>query len=172
MEGFLALNGSSDALAAQDWLLQSLPQLDEESESASRASLLGNLIQITSSILVKVESNSDVEYLFSLVEALHPLLLALEEQTPAISKLKADISQLCQQWWLRKLPNAELLMPQLLPYLLMVSLEPEASHADVKRVYLLREAFDLFDFHDESMESVLELLMRAVVSPLYLKVFD
>ena len=167
----LCLDSLSDVLAAQDWLLQIFPLLDEESGSISIASLLEGLDQMVVSIQHKVESRSEVEYLFLLVDSLHSLLLAVERDTSAFSKLKSSISQVCQQWWLRKLPKAEFLMPQLLPYLLMVSLEPDASQADVKRVYMLREAFHLFDFHDESMESILDLLMRAMISPIYLKVF-
>ncbi|KAL0343499.1 UNVERIFIED_CONTAM: Condensin-2 complex subunit G2 [Sesamum angustifolium] len=40
---------------------------------------------------------------------------------------------------------------------------------DVHRVYTLREAFMLFDFEDESIEDLKHLLIRCVISPLYLK---
>jgi len=43
---------------------------------------------------------------------------------------------------------------------------------DVHRVYMLREAFTLFDFEDESIEDLRMLLMRCVVSPLYVKTED
>jgi len=40
---------------------------------------------------------------------------------------------------------------------------------DVRRVYALREAFTLFDFEDESIEDLKLLLIRCVISPVFLK---
>lgn len=39
----------------------------------------------------------------------------------------------------------------------------------VHRVYAMREAFMLFDFEDESIEDLKLLLLRSVITPLYLK---
>lgn len=41
---------------------------------------------------------------------------------------------------------------------------------DVRRVYALREAFTLFDYVDESIEDMRQLLVRCVIAPVYLKV--
>ncbi|KAK3040922.1 hypothetical protein RJ639_028796 [Escallonia herrerae] len=43
---------------------------------------------------------------------------------------------------------------------------------DVHRVYALREAFNLFDSEDDSIEDSKLLLIRCVISPLYLKMED
>lgn len=40
---------------------------------------------------------------------------------------------------------------------------------DVHKVYSLREAFNSFDFEDESIEDLKLLLIRCVIEPLYLK---
>lgn len=37
------------------------------------------------------------------------------------------------------------------------------------KVYMLREAFSLFDFKGESIEDLKLLLIRCVIAPLYLK---
>jgi len=65
----------------------------------------------------------------------------------------------------------ESLISQSLPFLLSRSLTLKKK-VDVHRVYMLREAFTLFDFEDESIEDLRMLLMRCVVSPLYVKTED
>lgn len=65
--------------------------------------------------------------------------------------------------------GAELLIPQLLPFLLLAALEPTARDADVKRLHAVRKALLLLDFNDESIESIRELLLRTVVQPAFLK---
>lgn len=69
------------------------------------------------------------------------------------------------------MPGRESLISQTLPFLLARSLTLKKK-VDVHRVYTLREAFALFDFDDESIEDLKLLLVRCVISPLYLKTED
>lgn len=87
------------------------------------------------------------------------------------SVLASEIESLCEEWWKENLPGRESLISQTLPFLLSRSLTLKKK-VDVHRVYMLREAFALFDFEDESIEDLKLLLIRCVISPLYLKTED
>lgn len=85
--------------------------------------------------------------------------------------LSSVIEGLCEEWWKENLPDRETLISQTLPFLLSRSLTLKKK-VDVHRVCVLREAFALFDFEDESIEDLRLLLVRSVISPLYLKTED
>ncbi|KAG4987735.1 hypothetical protein JHK84_030319 [Glycine max] len=75
---------------------------------------------------------------------------------------------LCEEWWKENLAGRESLISQSHPFLLSRSLTLKKK-VDVHRVCVLREAFALFDFDDESIEDLKLLLVRCLISPLYLK---
>ncbi|XP_050384495.1 uncharacterized protein LOC126801086 isoform X2 [Argentina anserina] len=102
--------------------------------------------------------------LFPGVQLLHDNLIILESDSTLVS----SIVNLCELWWKEELPGRESLISQSLPFLLSRSLTLNKK-ADVHRVYALREAFTCFDFEDESIEDLKLLLIRCVISPLYLK---
>lgn len=95
---------------------------------------------------------------------LHDNLVSFESD----STLLSEIANLCEEWWKRDLTGKETLISQSLPFLLSRSLTLKRK-VDVHRVYSLREAFVLFDFQDESIEDLKNLLIRCVISPLYFK---
>ncbi|CAK9137904.1 unnamed protein product [Ilex paraguariensis] len=101
------------------------------------------------------------------VRELHDNLILFEES----SVLLSEIANVCEEWWKEQLPGKETLISQSLPFLVSRSLTLKKK-VDVHRVYLLREAFTLFDFEDESIEDLKLLLIRCVISPLYLKTED
>ncbi|URE37109.1 Condensin II non structural maintenance of chromosomes subunit [Musa troglodytarum] len=98
------------------------------------------------------------------VRSLHDGLV-LYEWDPA---LLSQVASLCEEWWKANLPGRENLVSQSLPFLLSSSLT-EGKKGDVRRVYALREAFLLFDYVDESIEDMKTLLVRCVITPVYLK---
>ncbi|KAL3726220.1 hypothetical protein ACJRO7_031156 [Eucalyptus globulus] len=98
------------------------------------------------------------------VRALHDNLVLFESD----SVLSAEIVGLCEEWWKGDLPGRENLISQFLPFLVSRSLTLKKK-VDVGRVYAMREAFGLFDFEDDSIEDLKMLLIRCVISPLYLK---
>ncbi|RID55317.1 hypothetical protein BRARA_G02585 [Brassica rapa] len=101
-------------------------------------------------------------------QALHDSLI-LFESDPVLC---LEIAGVCESWWKEGLIERETLIIQLLPFLLSRSLTLKKK-VDVHRIYMLREAFALFDFDDEeSIGDLRMLLMRCVVSPLYLKTED
>jgi hypothetical protein len=61
---------------------------------------------------------------------LYLLLLVLDTQA---------IAKMCECWWVDERPGAELLMPQLLMYLLVQALGDESRDADLKRLFAVSE---------------------------------
>ncbi|PWA69849.1 ARM repeat superfamily protein [Artemisia annua] len=98
------------------------------------------------------------------VQVLHDNLVLFENEAGLLS----DIALLCEEWWRRDLVGKDGLISQMLPFLLSKALTMKKK-VDVKRVYGMREAFALFDFEDESIEDLKLLLIRCLISPLFLK---
>ncbi|KAG6728987.1 hypothetical protein I3842_01G004800 [Carya illinoinensis] len=107
--------------------------------------------------------------LFPVACALHDNLILFESEEGSV--LLSEIASLCELWWKENLPGREALISQSLPFLLSKSLTLKRK-VDVHRVYSLRDAFNLFDFEDESIEDLKLLLVRCVIAPLYLKTDD
>ncbi|XP_071943321.1 condensin-2 complex subunit G2-like isoform X2 [Antedon mediterranea] len=100
------------------------------------------------------------------ITALHELLLDFPEK--AIS-LQASIAKVCQTWWIKELEGREALVANTIMFFLVKSLQPDASLADVKRVYSLRASLLQIDYADESSTTIKNLLLRCVISPTFLK---
>ncbi|KAL0450164.1 UNVERIFIED_CONTAM: Condensin-2 complex subunit G2 [Sesamum latifolium] len=110
------------------------------------------------------KSAFSVSDLLAAAQELHDNLILFESD----SILLSEIANLCEEWWKGDLLGKETLISQSLPVMLSRSLTLKKK-VDVHRVYTLREAFMLFDFEDESIEDLKHLLIRCVISPLYLK---
>ncbi|XP_061338918.1 uncharacterized protein LOC133285671 [Gastrolobium bilobum] len=140
------------------------PEPDQKQKVLERLEILAHVALLCVSHPRKVFSPSDF---LPGVQALHDNLVVLESD----SVLSSGIESLCVAWWKENLPGRESLITQTLPFLLSRSLTLKKK-VDVHRVYMLREAFALFDFEDESIEDLKLLLVRCVISPLYLKTED
>lgn len=105
-----------------------------------------------------------VSDLLPAAQELHDNLILFE----ADSILLSEIGNLCEEWWKVGLLGKETLISQSLPVILSRSLTLNKK-VDIHRVYSLREAFSLFDFEDESIEDLKHLLIRCLITPLYLK---
>ncbi|RDX71533.1 Condensin-2 complex subunit G2, partial [Mucuna pruriens] len=138
--------------------------VDERHELLSRLEILANVALLCVSHPKKPFSPSD---LLPGVQALHDNLVVFESEV----SLSSAIEGLCEEWWKENLAGKESLISQCLPFLLSRSLTLKKK-VDVHRVCVLREAFALFDFDDESIEDLKLLLVRCVISPLYLKTED
>jgi hypothetical protein len=119
---------------------------------------------------------STKQHMLACLLSLHDILIPLNNNHPSIvgvQELKLNIAKLCEKQYLsscsNNLSDADGLVTQLLPYLLLISLSPGAVDADVKRIYSLRSALELFDFDDESIESMRGLLLRCFIQPSFLK---
>ncbi|KAJ7944519.1 Condensin-2 complex subunit G2 [Quillaja saponaria] len=81
--------------------------------------------------------------------------------------LSSGITILCEEWWKDNLPGRESLFSQSLPFLLARSLTLKKK-MDVHRVCASRGIY-FCDFEDETIEDLKLLLIRCLISPLYLK---
>ena len=105
---------------------------------------------------------------------MHDLLFPLQHG-PVSSGIKvatqaqSAIFSMCERYWHGNFEDKEQLVTQLIPLLLMKSLNDNAQKNDVKRLYSIREAIDLLDFQDESIESLKLHLLRVVGNPLFLQ---
>nr|KYP52391.1 Condensin-2 complex subunit G2 [Cajanus cajan] len=138
--------------------------VDDRHELLARLEILTHLALLCASHPRKPFSLAD---LLPGVQALHDSLIVFEAETA----LSSAIEGLCEEWWKENLAGRETLISQSLPFLLSRSLTLKRK-VDVHRVCVLREAFALFDFDDESIEDLKLLLVRCVISPLYLKTED
>eukprot|EP00261_Vitis_vinifera_P021464 XP_010652710.1 PREDICTED: uncharacterized protein LOC100264215 isoform X2 [Vitis vinifera] len=143
---------------------------DEEVEENHESGVLQDL-QVLSHIALLCVSHPKNTFspadLLPAVQVLHDNLILFESD----SVLLSEIANLCEEWWKDGLVGRETLISQSLPFLLSRSLTLKKK-VDVHRVYMLREAFALFDFEDESIEDLKLLMIRCVITPLYLKTED
>ncbi|VFR00024.1 unnamed protein product [Cuscuta campestris] len=98
---------------------------------------------------------------------LHDNLVLFESD----SGLLSEIACVCEEWWKSDLIGKESLITRSLPLLLSRALT-STKKVHVHRLYAMREAFNLFDFDDESIVDLKHLMMRCVISPLFLKMED
>ncbi|CAJ1929298.1 unnamed protein product [Sphenostylis stenocarpa] len=138
--------------------------VDEKHELLERLEILVHIALLCVSHPRKPFQLSD---LLPGVQALHDNLIVFESEL----SLSSEIESLCEEWWKENLAGRESLISQSLPFLLSRSLTLKKK-VDVHRVCVLREAFALFDFDDESIEDLKLLLIRCMISPLYLKTED
>lgn len=110
-----------------------------------------------------------MDALVDVIVKLHDLLMVLDDNIIGATSLKVAISRICEFWWTKEENGAENMVTQLIPYLLVISLGPNALDADIKRVYNVRGAILLFEFDDPSIESIRTLLLRCYIHPPYLK---
>ncbi|KAK6923140.1 Condensin-2 complex subunit G2 [Dillenia turbinata] len=141
---------------------------DETISGSSKNDTHLNKLRIYAHVLVLCVSHpkkcfSPVD-LLPAVRELHDNMVIFESD----SILSSEILNLCEEWWKLEFVGRETLISQSLPFLLARSLTLRKK-VDVHRVYVLREAFSMFDFDDESIEDLKLLLIRCVITPLYLK---
>lgn len=117
-------------------------------------------------------SKGRTEGLFETVQVLHDILIPLDEGIPGALAVKLSIARICENYWVNKVDGAENLVPQLIPYLLIISLSPAAHDADVKRLYNIRSALQLLDFDDISIDSIRSLILRCFIHPAFLRLAE
>ncbi|XP_075498615.1 LOW QUALITY PROTEIN: uncharacterized protein LOC142536987 [Primulina tabacum] len=137
---------------------------DERQSIAEKLRVFAHILRLCVFHPENVFSASD---LLPAAQELHDNLIFFESD----SGLLSEIATLCEDWWKGNLSGKETLITQSLPVILSRSLTLKKK-VDVHRVYALRDAFMLFDFEDDSIEDLKHLLIRCVISPLYLKTED
>eukprot|EP01138_Halocafeteria_seosinensis_P005941 gb/GECG01006073.1/.p1 GENE.gb/GECG01006073.1/~~gb/GECG01006073.1/.p1 ORF type:complete len:1151 (+),score=160.32 gb/GECG01006073.1/:1-3453(+) len=167
-----------DALEEHSMVQQQQQDESEETDViVADLKLLRNFCSILQAFLNKSESstahvnkNSLVplsEKFIEIVTTLHDQLFYLAG--PEGSLLQNAILRICSTVWKQRRVGRENVILHTVPALLVLSLEENAKNADVKRVYEMKDALDLFDLEDESSDGLRELMLRCFISPLYLR---
>ena len=85
---------------------------------------------------------------------------------------QSAIFTMCETYWHGNFDDKEQMVTQLIPLLLVKSLDESAQKADVKRLWSIREAINLLDFRDTSIDSLKLHLLRTVGNPLFVQSVD
>jgi len=113
---------------------------------------------------------SIIEEVWKNAELLHDILFSLHSCGVEGMFVQKAISAMCEKYWNGQFSDREVLVTQLIPYLVVKTLDGNATKADLKRFRDMRYALMLLDFKEESGIAHLKtLLLRTVSSPLYLK---
>lgn len=115
-------------------------------------------------------SKTNSPEMLSIVQTLHDGLMILSDNIPGAISLKVTVSRICEKCWVNKVEDPENYVLQLIPYLVGIALKPNAHDSDVKRLFDIRAALYEFDFEDESIEDMRNLLLRCFIHPAFLRV--
>jgi hypothetical protein len=126
------------------------------------------LTQFVSHLILQTTNRN--ENMDQVLMTLHDLLIPFPDSIPKSKELKLLISRICEKLWLQKEENSEHYIPQLIPYLLLIALEPDSFDADIKRIYGIKDAFNEFDYEDSTIDTIRGLLLRCFVDVKFLKV--
>jgi len=110
-----------------------------------------------------------MDEVFAVAELLHSVLFSLHSCGSKGLQVQATIASICETWWLQRFVDREAMVVQLLPFLVARSLDAAAQKSDVKRLFVIRDAFGVLDFDNESIAYLKSILLRTVSSPLFLK---
>ena len=110
-----------------------------------------------------------IDEVFEVAEMLHDLLFPLQNCGKDGMATQSAIFSMCENWWHGNFEDKELFVTQLIPLLLVKSLEDTAQKNDVKRLYSIRDAILLLDFECDSITTLKNHLLRTVANPLFLQ---
>ena len=126
----------------------------------------------------RVNTNPDrvydmIEEVYVIAELLHNNLFSLNSCGREGMSVQREIIAMCESYWKGQFSDREELVTQLIPLLVVKSLNGSATNADIKRLWVMREAMKLLDFQERSTIAELRnLLLKTSTSALYLKNAD
>ncbi|XP_033124191.1 condensin-2 complex subunit G2-like [Anneissia japonica] len=141
-----------------------MPDIEDEALQAT-AMCLQDILTIAGCVL---DQNKPIipDKMLETITALHELLLEFPDKA---NKVQASIAKVCQTWWVKELPGREGLVANTIMFFLVKSIQPNASFADVKRVFSMRYSLLQIDFEDESSVTLKNLLLSSAISTAFLK---
>ena len=111
-----------------------------------------------------------MEEVYVVAEMLHDNLFALNSCGREGMTVQKVIIDMCEAYWKGQFSDREALVPQLMPLLVVKSLNGNATKADIKRLWNTKEALHLLDFQKKStIVELRNLLLKTVTSALFLK---
>jgi hypothetical protein len=155
-------------------LIDKLELESDEAAVPNKQAEVEMLKSLTSFLMQYLEGNHRRPNSFlATLEMLHDLLIPLDDDVAGAKSLKSSIAKTCEYYYLNGCEGADAILPQLIPYLLMVVTSSQnnvVKEVDIKRLYGMRSAIVLLDFNDPSIESIQELLVECFKQPAVLRV--
>lgn len=114
-----------------------------------------------------------IDEAFAVGELLHDVLFSLQSYCGAEGlQVQTVVASLCEKWWHKHFIDRDYMVVQLIPFLVVRSLDGSAQKSDVKRLFMMRDAFQLLDFEEKTIAYLHSLILRTVSSPLFLHMVE
>jgi condensin-2 complex subunit G2 len=117
----------------------------------------------------KQRSYEIMEEVKEITELLHDVLFDLNSCGVEGLNVQKSIVALCESYWNGHFINRNDYVASVIPLLVVRTLDGNATKADIKRLWNMRDALPLFSFQDESIAYLRSLMVRAVGSGLFIK---
>lgn len=117
----------------------------------------------------KQRSYEIMEEVKEITELLHDILFDLNSCGVEGLNVQKSIVSLCESYWNGHFVNRNDYIASVIPLLVVRTLDGNATKADIKRLWNMRDALPLFSFQDESIAYLRSLMVRAVGSGLFIK---
>ncbi|KXS20665.1 hypothetical protein M427DRAFT_142851 [Gonapodya prolifera JEL478] len=143
---------------------QHLPS-DEDKISALRS--IDDIVRIVEEGLVALPPQHTTDQIWPIVFTLHDLLLSFPRHP--LVRTQDLVCNLCELWWQQERRGREEIVPQAVSWLLMKSLGVGGKIADAKHVCNVKEMLLVFDWEDESAETIKVLVGHCFHKSTYLK---
>ncbi|GLC38313.1 hypothetical protein PLESTB_001749400 [Pleodorina starrii] len=124
--------------------------------------------------LLARSQQSPPEQLLNVAIMLHDGVL-ISTLHPALQKLQVEmqdaVARLCCAWWERQLPGNDMLVARTIPYVLLRAVQ-SLDHSRTSMVhacYVIRDALELLDFDDETIDDTKRMLLLAAMHPAFLR---
>jgi len=113
-----------------------------------------------------------LEEVYFLTEKLHGILFELDSFGPEGLQVQKSISSLCEAYWDGHFRGKESVVPQLIPVLVLRTVEDGATKADLKRLWQIKDALFLLDFTQDTISDLKTVILRTLSCPLYVKTVE
>lgn len=113
-----------------------------------------------------------LEEVYFLTEKLHSILFELDSFGSEGLQVQKYISSLCEAYWDGNFKGKECVVPQLIPVLVLRTVEDGATKADLKRLWQIKDALFLLDFTQDTISDLKTVILRTLSCPLYVKTVE
>lgn len=110
-----------------------------------------------------------LEDVYFLTEKLHSILFELDSFGAEGLQVQKSISSLCETYWDGSFKGKESVVPQLIPLLVLRTVEDGATKADLKRLWQIKDALFLLDFTQDTISDLKTVILRTLSCPLFVK---
>jgi condensin-2 complex subunit G2 len=161
----------------------SLPPVTPDEESTRAMHFMKYTAMMVQSYLTNILSRSNsretksrlrkphdvMDEVKEITEILHNSLFELNSCGREGLAVQKSIVSLCEAYWTGNFVDRNDYVTSLIPLLVLRTLDGNATKADIKRLWDMKDALHLISFQDESVAFLRSLLLRTITSLLYVK---